>query len=131
MRAKHYLGVVALLVGVMGIGVVLADTPAPAKPEVVVPNPGEQVIKINSRKFEFVPGTLTLKKGVPVVIELTSSDVIMGFNVPDLKSRATIIPGVVTRIRIVPDKVGTFTFFCDIFCGDGHEDMSGLITVVA
>jgi cytochrome c oxidase subunit 2 len=121
---------VTLMVGVMGIGAVLADTP-PSQNPVVVANPGEQVIKVNSRKFEFLPGTITLKKGVPVVLELTSSDVIMGFNVPDFKTRATIIPGVVTRIRIVPDKVGTFTFFCDVFCGDGHEDMSGLITVVA
>lgn len=135
MRTKHYLGVVALLAGVMGLGTmctntVLADTPA-SQNAVVVPNPGEQVIKVSSHKFEFVPGAITLKKGVPVVFELTSSDVIMGFNVPDFKNRATIIPGVVTRIRIVPDKVGTFTFFCDVFCGDGHEEMSGLITVVA
>ena len=97
----------------------------------VIPNPGEQVIKVSSHKFEFVPAAITLKKGVPVVFELTSTDVIMGFNVPDFKNRATIIPGVVTRIRIVPDKVGTFTFFCDIFCGAGHEEMSGLITVEA
>jgi cytochrome c oxidase subunit 2 len=134
MRAKYYLGIVALLASVMGIAMVgtntvLADTPPPAT--AVVPAPGEQVIKVNSRKFEFIPAAITLKKGVPVVLELTSADVIMGFNVPDFKNRATIIPGVVTRIRIVPDKVGTFTFFCDVFCGDGHEEMSGLITVVA
>jgi cytochrome c oxidase subunit 2 len=134
MRAKYYLGIVALLAGVMGIAMVctntvLADTPPPAA--AVVPAPGEQVIKVNSRKFEFIPAAITLKKGVPVVLELTSADVIMGFNVPDFKNRATIIPGAVTRIRIVPDKVGTFTFFCDVFCGDGHEEMSGLITVVA
>jgi cytochrome c oxidase subunit 2 len=134
MNAKYYLGIVALLASVMGIGMmctntVLADTPPPAP--AVVPAPGEQVIKVNSRKFEFIPAAITLKKGVPVVLELTSADVIMGFNVPDFKNRATIIPGVVTRIRIVPDKVGTFTFFCDVFCGDGHEEMSGLITVVA
>ncbi len=131
MRTKHYLGVVALLAGVMGLGAVLADTPVSEQAQMVIPNPGEQVIKVSSHKFEFVPAAITLKKGVPVVFELTSTDVIMGFNVPDFKNRATIIPGVVTRIRIVPDKVGTFTFFCDIFCGAGHEEMSGLITVEA
>ncbi len=83
----------------------------------------EQVIKINAHKFEFVPNVITLKKGVPVILEFTSSDVIMGFNAPDLKSRVTIIPGKVTRIRIVPDKIGMFTFLCDIFCGSGHEEM--------
>ena len=91
----------------------------------------EQVIKINTHKFEFAPNALTLKVGVPVILEFTSSDVIMGFNAPDLKSRVDIIPGKVTRVRIVPQKVGIFTFFCDIFCGSGHEDMSGIINVVA
>ena len=91
----------------------------------------EQVIKVNAHRFEFVPNMLTLKKGVPVILEFTSSDMIMGFNVPDLKARVTIIPGKVTRIRIVPDKIGMFTFLCDIFCGSGHEEMSGIINVVA
>jgi cytochrome c oxidase subunit 2 len=91
----------------------------------------EQVIKVNAHKFEYVPNTLVLKKGVPVILEFTSSDVVMGFNSPDLKSRVTIIPGMVTRVRIVPENIGEFIFFCDIFCGDGHEDMTGVIRVVA
>jgi cytochrome c oxidase subunit II len=90
-----------------------------------------QVIKVNARKFEFTPNHLVLKKGVPVILEFTSADVIMGFNAPDLKSRISIVPGVVTRIEITPEKVGVFIFFCDIFCGDGHEDMTGTITVEA
>ena len=90
----------------------------------------EQVIKINARKFTFSPDILTLRKGVPVILEFTSSDVIMGFNAPDLKSRVTIVPGKVTRIRIVPEKIGMFTFLCDVFCGSGHEDMTGTINVI-
>ena len=90
----------------------------------------EQVIKINAHRFAFAPNVINLKVGAPVILEFTSSDVIMGFNIPDLKSRVDIIPGKVTRIRIVPEKVGTFTFLCDIFCGSGHEDMSGTINVV-
>jgi cytochrome c oxidase subunit 2 len=36
----------------------------------------------------------------------------------------------VHKVRFVPDKTGTFRFFCDVFCGDGHEDMSGSIKVI-
>ena len=75
--------------------------------------------------------SIALEKGVPVVLELTSADVIMGFSVPDFQARADIIPGRVARLRLVPDKEGTFTFLCDIFCGSGHETMNGTITVVA
>lgn len=110
-----------------GIGSVVADQTAGQPGQIQA----EQVIKINARKFEFVPGVITLKKGVPVILELTSSDVLMGFYAPDLKARATIIPGVVTRIRITPENTGVFTFLCDIFCGDGHENMNGTITVVS
>ena len=93
--------------------------------------PKEQVIKILARKFTYTPNKLTLKKGVPVVLELTTADVLMGFSVPDFDVRADIIPGRVARVRLVPDKVGTFAFLCDIFCGSGHETMNGTITVVA
>ena len=93
--------------------------------------PQEQVIKVLARRFTYTPNKLTLKKGVPVILELTTADVLMGFNAPDFGVRADIIPGQVARVRLLPDKVGTFTFFCDIFCGSGHETMNGTITVAA
>src|SRR3954452_12317680 len=79
--------------------------------------PKEQVIKIVARRFTFTPNKLTLKKGIPVVLEITTADVLMGFTAPDFDTRADIIPGKVARVRLNPDKVGTFTFLCDIFCG--------------
>ena len=52
----------------------------------------------------------------------------MGFNVPDLGG-TDIIPGVVTRVRLVPGKVGTFEFYCDMFCRAGHEGLEWAIIV--
>ena len=91
----------------------------------------ERVIRVTARKFVFLPHEIRLKKGVPVVLEFVTADVVMGFNAPDFKVRADIIPGQMARVRLVPDKTGTFVFLCDIFCGDGHEGMSGQIHVVA
>jgi cytochrome c oxidase subunit 2 len=54
----------------------------------------------------------------------------MGFNLPDFKVRADIVPEKVTRVTFVPDKTGTFTILCDVFCGTGHEQMQGTLTVV-
>ena len=93
--------------------------------------PKEQVIKILARRFTYSPNQLKLKKDVPVILEFTTADVIMGFSVPDFQTRADILPGKAARVRLVPDKVGTFVFLCDIFCGSGHETMNGVITVVA
>jgi cytochrome c oxidase subunit 2 len=91
---------------------------------------GEQVIKITAKKFEFKPHELTLKKGVPVILEFTTEDVFMGFNAPDLGARVDIVPNKTTRVRVVPAKTGKVEYLCDVFCGSGHEEMSGLITVV-
>jgi len=96
----------------------------------VIAQPAEQVIEITAKKFDYTPNRITLKKGVPVVLEFRTEDVLMGFNAPDLGTRADIIPGQVARVHLVPNKVGTFAFFCDIFCGSGHENMTGTITVV-
>ena len=89
----------------------------------------EKVIRIVAKKFEYTPGEITLQKDVPVVLELTTEDVAMGFYAPDFKVDVEIVPGKAVQVRLVPDKAGTFDFSCDVFCGDGHEDMSGKIHV--
>jgi cytochrome c oxidase subunit 2 len=91
--------------------------------------PAEIVIKVEAKRFDYTPNVITLKKGVPVVLELTTKDVVMGFSAPDFAIRTDILPEKVARIRIVPDKTGTFTFVCDIFCGTGHEEMEGTLVV--
>jgi cytochrome c oxidase subunit 2 len=91
---------------------------------------GEKGIEIVARRFDYMPAQLMLKKGIPVVLELTSNDVPMGFNLPGFDLRADMLPGKITRVRFVPDKTGTFVFYCDVFCGGGHEEMQGVITVV-
>lgn len=92
--------------------------------------PSPKVIKISSKRFDYTPGALKLKKGEPVILEFTARDVVMGFNLPDFNLRADMIPDKVTSVRFVPDKAGTFVFVCDIFCGSGHEEMQGTVTVI-
>jgi len=92
--------------------------------------PGVAVVKLTAKKFEYTPAQITVKKGVPVTLELTSEDAKHGFNLPDFKVRADLKPGSVTRVTFTPDKTGTFSFACDVFCGSGHEDMSGTVVVV-
>ena len=88
-------------------------------------------IKISAKKFEYHPDKVTAKVGKPLVLVLTSQDRIHGFKMPDFGIRTDIVPGQETRIDLTPDKVGNFTFHCDVFCGDGHEDMEGTLVVEA
>ncbi len=91
--------------------------------------PAEQVVKVTARKFEFSPSTLELRAGVPAVIELSSLDRKHGFQVPDLKIDVEIAPDRPTLVHLLPDKPGIYPFHCDVFCGSGHEEMSGVIVV--
>ena len=113
-----------LLLGAIAAGLVAAGGAIPVRSQ-----PAERVIKIRAYKFSYDPDEITVKLNEPVVLELISSDVVMGFNAPDFGVRATIIPGQTARVRLVPDKRGEFLFHCDVFCGDGHEDMAGTIKV--
>ena len=90
---------------------------------------GDRVVPIKVKRFEYMPKEVTLRKGVPVVLELQSLDVPHGFNLPDLGVRADVLPGQTTRVRIVPKQTGRFVFHCDIFCGTGHEELEGAIVV--
>jgi cytochrome c oxidase subunit 2 len=107
----------------LALGVIATDAGVQAAPQA-------KVIKISAKRFDYTPGNITVKKGQPVVLELTSKDVLMGLNLPDFNVRGDMIPEKLTRVRFTPDKTGTFTFVCDIFCGSGHEEMHGTITVV-
>ena len=89
----------------------------------------EQVIQVTAKRFEYSPKDITVKKGVPVVLEFTSLDRLHGFNCPGLGIRTDIQPGKVNRLQFTADKTGTFPFHCDNFCGSGHEGMRGTLTV--
>jgi cytochrome c oxidase subunit II len=95
-----------------------------------VPQTDEQIIHISASSFEFKPSEITVRKGVPVLLELTGKEGHHGFKLAEFHIRVDVKPGVTENIRFVPTKTGKFTFFCDVFCGEGHEDMSGTITVI-
>lgn len=88
-----------------------------------------RVIAVSVKKFEFSVKEITVRKGETVVIELTSEDRVHGFGLPAFGVRGDAVPGAVTRITFTPDRAGRFEYLCDVFCGDGHEDITGTLIV--
>jgi cytochrome c oxidase subunit 2 len=88
-------------------------------------------VSVVAMKFNYTPDTVKAKLGQPFTFVLTSLDRIHGFKMPEFGIRTDIIPDQETRVTITPQKAGTFVFYCDVFCGDGHEDMSGTLVVEA
>ncbi len=92
-------------------------------------SPEPLVIKVVAKKYEFNPSKITVKAGVPVILELTSADRVHGFSIPELKLHAEIKPGETAKLQFTPDKPGTYSFKCDVYCGSGHPNMKGVLIV--
>jgi cytochrome c oxidase subunit 2 len=85
-------------------------------------------IAITAKRFEFVPSTITLKKGETVKLVVKSEDVTHGLFLRPLKIDTDLVPGETQQITVTPQSAGTFTAICHHFCGAGHGNMK--LTVV-
>jgi cytochrome c oxidase subunit 2 len=88
-----------------------------------------QVVKITAGKFHFTPDHLTLVKGQPVRLQLTSTDATHGFMIRALKIDTDIKPDKVTEMTVTPASAGTFKAICDHYCGLGHGGMKMTVVV--
>lgn len=93
------------------------------------PSGGARVIAINATKYQFMPGQITLKRGEPVKLQLTSDDVTHGLFLKDLAIDTEIVPGTTTELMLTPQKAGKFTAICVHYCGPGHGGMHMKIDV--
>lgn len=89
-----------------------------------------KVVEISAKKFEFTPAEITLRKGEPVILRLSSSDRVHGFMSKPLKIDTDIAVGKTTDIALTPDSAGDFTIICDHYCGTGHGNMKMKVSVV-
>jgi cytochrome c oxidase subunit 2 len=81
-------------------------------------------IEVSAKKFTYTPAEVTVKKGEPVVIVLTSEDVTHGLKFKELNLNTKIEKGKPAELAFTPDKVGTFVGHCSVFCGSGHGSMT-------
>jgi len=65
--------------------------------------------------------------GRPVLLQLSSVDVIHSFWVPSLHGKRDLIPGHPSSLWIEADRPGTYRGFCAEFCGHQHAHMGLLV----
>jgi len=87
-----------------------------------------RAVEITARRFEFVPSTITLRKGETVTLVVKSEDVIHGLFSRDLKIDTDIDPDKAQELTVTPLKAGKFVAICHHFCGAQHGNMK--LTVV-
>lgn len=65
----------------------------------------------------------------PVLIQLSSKDVIHSFGVAAMRVKQDTIPGVRSMVWFTPTMTGEFDIACSQLCGLGHHRMRGVIKV--
>jgi cytochrome c oxidase subunit 2 len=85
---------------------------------------GPKRIDVSVKKFEYAPAEITLKKGEPVVLVLTTEDVTHGLKFKELNLNTRIEKGKPSELTFTPDRAGDFIWHCSVFCGSGHGSMT-------
>jgi cytochrome c oxidase subunit 2 len=81
-------------------------------------------VEVSVKKFAYTPAEVTVKKGEPVVLVLTTEDVSHGLKFKELNLNAKFEKGKPAELAFTPDKVGDFVGHCSVFCGSGHGSMT-------
>lgn len=73
---------------------------------------------------------LKVPVGKPVLLRMTSRDVIHNHYLPDFRIKEDSMPGRITYLWFYPKTVGTHLVTCNEYCGVGHSMMSGQVIVL-
>jgi cytochrome c oxidase subunit 2 len=95
----------------------------------------ELVVKVHAIQFAWsfeypqaggrsvVSNQLYLPKDKPVRFDIDSQDVLHDFWVPAFRVKIDAVPGITTRLRVTPTRIGIFPVVCAELCGLGHSVM--------
>lgn len=111
-----------------GMGSSSSEGSFPPPSTEVVNGRTERTIHVGVRQYVWEPATITAKKGELVRLIIHNADVKHGLVIPDLGVNQDVPPdGAV--VEFVASKIGTFEFFCSVWCGEGHMEMRGKIVI--
>jgi cytochrome c oxidase subunit II len=112
--------------------IVLDDIEAAQPNELVVNVTGQQFTWTFEYPSEEVSSTeLVLPEDRPVHFRIQTRDVIHSFWVPEFRLKSDAVPGLTTKIRLTPDRIGRYQVVCAELCGIGHSTMRQNVRVIA
>ena len=74
-------------------------------------------------------GQLHIPVEKPVIIHLTSKDVIHSFSLPVMRVKQDVIPGMTIPVWFIPTRTGDWQIACAQLCGNSHFKMKGIFKV--
>jgi cytochrome c oxidase subunit 2 len=93
--------------------------------------PGRYEAAIVAQTWAFIPREIRVPAGAEVTFNVTSIDILHGFNIEGTRLNMMLIPGQVSRNSYTFDRPGEYLIICHEYCGLGHHTMAGKIIVEA
>jgi cytochrome c oxidase subunit II len=123
------------LVTALGIVCLVAVpiTPAAPRPVVAAAQVAEpRVIEVVAKRFTWEPAEIQVTVGERVRLVLRTADGLHGIELKKFKITKEIPRGnKAVTVDFTADEAGRFPFLCSEYCGDGHDDMKGMLVVLA
>lgn len=111
----------ALLLGVAAMLFSQQDPAAASAP---------RVIEVVVRKFAFEPARIEVTEGERIRLVVTSADGVHGVGIKKFRVEHTVPRGgKPITIDFVASAPGEFPVLCSEYCGNGHEEMKGMLVV--
>ncbi|HEX8648504.1 MAG TPA: cytochrome c oxidase subunit II [Thermoleophilaceae bacterium] len=107
------------------------------------PKPGELRVHVFGQQFTWSyeyrgkdgkpvrSSELVLPVDKPVRFDISSRDVIHSFWIPNFRLKSDAVPGITTKWRATPTKIGRHDIVCAELCGAGHAAMRASAQVVS
>ena len=91
-----------------------------------------RTIEVVAKRFAFEPARIEVTEGEKVRLVVKSGDGVHGVEIKKFKINKKIPRGGdPVTIDFVASSAGEFPILCSEYCGDGHEDMKGMLVVAA
>ena len=72
---------------------------------------------------------LNLPVDRPVLVHLSSMDVIHSFGLYEMRVKQDAIPGIQIPVWFIPNRIGEYEIACSQLCGLGHFRMRGFVNI--
>jgi cytochrome c oxidase subunit 2 len=131
----------ALFYSAFGMGVMLQgrngeldpklarETPPFDNPGVFQRGEGRYEVVMLGSAWSFTPNEVRVPAGSEVTFQVTSTDVVHGFNVEDTRINMMLLPGQISEVTYTFEEPGEHLIICHEYCGLGHHLMYGKVIV--
>ncbi|ADG05193.1 cytochrome c oxidase subunit II [Kyrpidia tusciae] len=107
----------------------VSQTPPFDQPALKQIGQNNYVANMTAFVFSYAPNRMEVPVGSTVTFNVTSKDVVHGFEIPGTNVNMMIIPGLVNSATHTFTKPGDYLILCNEYCGTGHQLMAAHLIV--